>query len=529
MPDTPSPAYDLEAILQVKRDATRWLLTVPGVVAVGVGAKVIRDVPTCEPAVKVFVRKKLPPDRVPPDELIPPRVDGVITDIVSGGDPVPVTVDPTEAPGWLGADDREEPDVTTYRPLVGGCMISSVYDEAWGTGGCLVWARNDHDVVYMLTNYHVVSPDAEYPVKKNDGVGQPLGDDEQLAYDVIGAFAGGGMSRDRDEALVKLDAGMKWQAEIADIGVVTGTHTVTLPDLTTGKLYQVAKRGARTKLTGGWISSISTTSLDAVDGSLIVIQPNPNNGNFKSRFAIGGDSGSVIVNDAKQVVGLLCQGDPEKAVYGYGYALRIDHVLDRLRVTDGIDVDVATATNPGEVHEVPRRTFTEVPPEIAERIAAGPAERRAFTGTGNRAPVGRPWFSDVAPGPRTVTAVRDDLASCAAGRALIELWQAHREELRGLVDRNRRVTIAWYRGGGAALMQLMLRLPTDSSRTLPGTLSGVPLMTCVDRLADVLAREGSPALRDGLVRARALLPDLAGLSYPEIVAALRAKELIPDG
>jgi hypothetical protein len=54
-------------------------------------------------------------------------------------------------------------------------------------------------------------------------------------------------------------------------------------------------------------------------------------------------------------------------------------------------------------------------------------------------------------------------------------------------------------------------------------------MTSVDRLHLALAGSASPRLRADLDRARAALPDLGGLTYPQIVAALRARELIVDG
>jgi hypothetical protein len=122
-----------------------------------------------------------------------------------------------------------------------------------------------------------------------------------------------------------------------------------------------------------------------------------------------------------------------------------------------------------------------------------------------------------------------DLAGTESGRLLLEVWQAHQDELTRLVDRDRRVTLTWHRGGGAALTQLLLRLPADPDRALPATLSGEPLMTSVDRLHAVLAGRASTPLRADLDRVRAVLPDLAGLTYPQIVAALGTRELIVDG
>jgi hypothetical protein len=54
-------------------------------------------------------------------------------------------------------------------------------------------------------------------------------------------------------------------------------------------------------------------------------------------------------------------------------------------------------------------------------------------------------------------------------------------------------------------------------------------MDSVDRVRVALARGGSQHLRADLERARAVLPDLGGRSYAQLVAALGAKELVPGG
>ena len=76
----------------------------------------------------------------------------------------------------------------------------------------------------------------------------------------FGKYAGGLLDLDDgiDEAVIRLDPGMQWQAEIADIGFVTGTHEITLAEVTS-QPYNVRKRGARTLLTGGVVSASLAT------------------------------------------------------------------------------------------------------------------------------------------------------------------------------------------------------------------------------------------------------------------------------
>jgi hypothetical protein len=335
--------------------------------------------------------------------------------------------------------------------------------------------------------------------------------------DVIGVFAGGGgHTADRDEALIRLSPGTKWKAAIEGIGMVAGGHPLTQAEIT-ATLYQVAKRGRTTKVTGGTVAALDATT--SVADNQIIIDPNPNTGASAGEvvfFAIEGDSGSALVNSANQVVGLVWGRNDA----GQGLAFEIGHVLDRLRTVDGVTVEVASTTDPDQVHTVPGATSVAMPPEMAERVAADPDEARVFLGEGELAPVARPWFADLPPSEPTVHQVVADLSASEAGRLLLELWQRHRDEVSGLLQRDRRVALAWHRGGGAALTQLLLRLPAHPERPLPATLYGEPLMTVVDRMLALVSPRVSAGLSADLARCRSLLPDLAGMTYAGLVAAL---------
>ena len=315
-------------------------------------------------------------------------------------------------------------------------------------------------------------------------------------------WAGGGISDDRDEALVKLSPGQKWQAKIEDIGLVAGVHPLTQPEVT-GTKYKVAKRGRTTKLTGGTIAAMRATT--HVADNLILIDPNPDpeaGGGDVVFFDIEGDSGSALVNSANEVVGLVWGRND----VGQGFAYEIGHVLGRLKTIDQVTVEVASTTDPNEVRVVPGATLVPLPPEMADQIAGDPEEQRVFLGENGRAPLARPWFADVPPPAPTVQQAFADLAVSDSGRLLFELWQLHREELLRLLDTDRRVAIGWHRGGGAALLQLVLRMPAHPDRPLPDTLYGEPLTVVLDRVHALFASHASQALRADLTRARELLP-----------------------
>jgi hypothetical protein len=533
MSETPSDREQVLArIGQVKRDATERLMAIPEVVAVGIGPKVVNGRATGEPAIRVFVRRKLPADQVPPDHLIPAEIDGVTTDVAIGGDPVPVAAAPVDTPGAIGVLDARTqpvrhahaklpPDDGSHRPLTGGLQIEPVDSNGWvGTLGCLLWDPANHDVGYGLTNMHVVQPPDVPTVTLNvSQLGQPVGDDSSsgCCNDVIGVWAGGGgHTDDRDEALIKLSPGTKWKATIEGIGMVKAGHPLTQAEVT-ATLYKVAKRGRTTKVTGGTIAALDATT--TVADNQIIIDPNPNTGAQGDEivfFDIEGDSGSAVVNSDNEVVGLVWGRND----VGQGLAFEIGHVLDRLKTVDNVTVEVASTTNPDEVHTVPGATSVAMPPEMAGRVAEDPDEARVFLGEGDQAPVARPWFADLPPSEPTVEQVVADLSDSEAGRLLLDLWQLHREEVSRLMQRDRRVALAWHRGGGAALTQLLLRLPAHPERPLPETLYGEPLMTVVDRMLALVSPRVSPALGADLIRCRELLPDLAGKTYAGIVAAL---------
>lgn len=520
-PDHEPPSH--ERIAEVKQSVTGRLLAIPGVVMVGLGSKETGGAPTGELVIKVYVREKKPQGEVPAGELIPAQIDGVRTDVVLGGDIVPIA----EPPGAVIRNDHTDPN--RYRPATGGSRIATQYSYSRGTAGCLLFHPGDPDQAYALTCMHVIAVKDVAPVTAGSTpVGQPSGvaSFTKCCDDILGIYTGGGKSADRDEAVVKLRPGMQWVAEIAEIGPVHGKHTITTQEAGSG-VYEVSKRGARTGLTGGVVSSLQATTNEA--DNLIVVMANPNpsaQGTETIFFAYEGDSGSALVNSDKEVTGLIWARDK----IGLGYAYPIDHVLARLHTTEHLDLDVATATAPGQIHTVPGGALVPVPAELtravdAEATPAGADLAGAGPAGAVLAPVGRPWFGATgAPPAQAFASVQRDLDGSAAGRLLTTLWLEHQAELTGLVDTNRRVTLAWHRGGGAALFQALLLMLARPGLALPRTLNGQPIGQCVRALHETLRRSASPRLRADLDRAHDLLPDFGGRTYSQIIAALGATQ-----
>jgi hypothetical protein len=143
---------DFDRIRAVKKDAQARLRSIPGVHAVGIGAKVVGGERTTEPAIIVFVVRKKSPSEIQPAEMIPAEIDGVKTDVIEADIPRPLA-------GTL-------PDVTSYRDtgLLGGIQIQ-VGQATFGTLGCIAATDEADSKIVAITNHHCVSPITGVPSK----------------------------------------------------------------------------------------------------------------------------------------------------------------------------------------------------------------------------------------------------------------------------------------------------------------------------------------------------------------------------
>ena len=383
--------------------------------------------------------------------------------------------------------------------------------------GCFLVDPAHVGTAYGLTNFHVLDvPDVPAPVAGTSAVGQPTGKSSVTGCcnDLFGSYAGGEIADDsKDEAAIKLDPGMQWLAEIADLGIVTGKHKISIAEATP-QTYKVRKRGARTLLTGGVVTAVNTS--DGHSDNEIVIKPNPNPaaGTRTVFFAYEGDSGSALVNENVEVAGLVYQRDDS----GHGYALAIEHVLERLGAALSVTVNVAEATQLGVVNTVPGAAMVATPAELAAQLGPAPRPAPRPVPVQGTSPLTPGWVP-VLPPVAAPAFLQRDLDRSAIGQLLITAWLTHQRELLGLINSNRRVALAWHRTGLSAMVQVLARMPTELDLALPATLHGQPVRTVLTRMRATLDRFASPALSDDLARLDRVLPDLGGLTYPGILAA----------
>jgi hypothetical protein len=525
---------DETRLLEIKDRAAAVFMALPGVTGVGIGGRLRDGRPTGELVLKVFVERKRPAAELTPGQLLPEQFEGVGIDVSEmgvGRRETPPAPAPAPPPG-VPLVPVDQTDGTKYRPaLTGGSRMQvDLTGAGYGTLGCFLRHASDANRVFALTNFHVLSVHSadgltllRSPVKNSTRAGQPTSEasSTHCCSDQIGVFAAGNADTTRDAALVQLDPGTQWLAEVEGIGRLSGHHDVTPAEAAT-HTYPVRKRGARTKLTGGVVEAINTTH--TVDGivhtNVMVVRPNPNPAvrpPALTYFNDGGDSGSVIVNNSQEVVALHFAGaDDLTAKVHKGLELPIGSILGLFGTADGTPVTIATAATDGAVQTVPGGPALRMPAELAPGLVGPPAGVRVLAGGQGVLPV------TPSPTPELLAGVRTRLEASWRGRQVSGLWLGHQPELVSLVNGHRRVAVVWQRCGGPALVQTLIRMVDRPDLALPATVNGEPLDGCLSRIHDAFAAQAGPDLRRALGSARAALPDLAGLTFPQIVAALDA-------
>ena len=218
-------------------------------------------------------------------------------------------------------------------PVRPGCSIGHFKITA-GTLGCFV--RDKDGVPLILSNNHVLAN--ENRAKRGDNILQPGAvDGGKNPGDRIGGLLRfvrlkPGAANLVDCAVATVDDDVSHVASIRGLGAVTGLFT---GDLKTG--LTVAKLGRTTGLTHGIVTAFEldnvVVSYDL--GNLRFDDQVEIEGAGDAAFSDGGDSGSLIVNDACEGVALLFAGGDHGGRNGRGltYANPLGTVLKKLRVS----------------------------------------------------------------------------------------------------------------------------------------------------------------------------------------------------
>lgn len=216
----------------------------------------------------------------------------------------------------------------------------------------------------------------------------------------------------------------------------------------------------------------------------------------EERFCDAADSGSVVVSDGGEVVGLLNGKVEDKAraeLKGYGFATPITIITQRL------GINILTAQQAGQESIVAE---TEGEPDSGP-VAAGRETGRATT------PLQRHQLE-------TLLEAQQDLFETAGGKEYAALFRRHFEEVQTLINTNKRVAVVWQRNGGPLLAQLAFNAVQNPDTPIPADINGVPLALCLNNILDILEKYGSAELQSDIAQSGASWTRFAGMSFNQV-------------
>jgi len=306
-----------EKVRKVKAKHLKDLMKIPNVVGVGIGEKLKQGLPTGGICLRVYVTKKVYKDDLGRDNLIPPSLEDIATDVVEIGQPIPYQ--------YMGRN----------RPAVGGDSIGHFMVTA-GTLGCLVRDKTDGSTGILSNNHILANKDAPgFPrASAGDCIVQPgILDGGTCATDQIATLKrwvqlipqGSGTNL-VDAALAQPINPGDVRNTIHDIGCISSWRSVSEVDVVSDPADpdNVQKTGRTTGYTTGKITDIDAT----VTINYGAYRADHEDVIATDSMGAPGDSGSLLVDMSGKAVGLLFGGSPGVVVF---YS-KIQHVLNALNI-----------------------------------------------------------------------------------------------------------------------------------------------------------------------------------------------------
>ncbi len=315
------------------------LLKLPNVVGVGIGHKSVRGKLLDDLALVVMVERKLRPEELEPEAIVPARVGRNLTDVIEVGRILPQSSRRRGEPFRRQAGASAAPAVPPQaigehrlraRPAVPGTSIGH-YAITAGTFGAVVWDRQTRRPL-ILSNNHVLAnatSGRDGRAHLGDAVLQPgpydggrQGGPRRRAGDAIASLARYIPLRRRsvnlaDAALASPASDGLISPEILEVGAVRGQGRPRLR-------LAVKKSGRTTGLTRGVIRAMhATLSINYPQGLLTFTDQI-----ICTAMSEGGDSGSLVLDEQNRAVGLLFAGSDRATVCN-----PIGYVLGPLKVT----------------------------------------------------------------------------------------------------------------------------------------------------------------------------------------------------
>ncbi|RAJ81882.1 hypothetical protein CLV59_104107 [Chitinophaga dinghuensis] len=576
-----SISHEMELVQAQLPALCKLLENNPNVLYVGVDSKRVNGEFTTTPALVVYVKKKMPIDQLSVSEQIPGLINGVLTDV---SEPHKCSV----ISNW-----------SELKPVKGGIGIQTkivIMDSKnhnnkkpvpRGTLGCLVISNKTKEIM-GLTNHHVVNFAEE--VKENTKVAK-LGvdscEDEEIGYTWISKVGPRDENEPRglmDAALIKLavpksgsnvlpkntiqglgnyvwengspvfkpgDEELKGSSQPI-FGI--GSDGIYYKNIERGK--KVRKVGHKTGFTNGTVMAVDMLAdphepngVQRYYKHIMAIQADMTTGKY---FSEEGDSGSVIVNDQNEVVGLLFAAELSSPSdrKPYSYATHIQQVL--LAFDISIYQPPKAVINMDVDHQNSKRiTFDASPSENGSgEIIAYLWRTGEFDSNGDEilntsmtfdhtyadagtykvslSVVSADHISNLAAAAVTITkqsvsgrtqyttAVEkiehtateplnvwmNELKQSPKGTKVADFIQTHQNEIRTLIHHNRRVMVAWQRKLGPYFLKEWYRALSSPEQPLIKEINGVSILSLLETTTLILEETGSPALQNDIRKYR---------------------------
>jgi hypothetical protein len=227
---------------------------------------------------------------------------------------------------WL---DFGNADLALVRPVKIGCSISGGNATGPGSIGCFVRCRQNGRMM-LLTNQHVAKQEfGPDPSKPDPDIRQPAKLNGGQVTNNIAVYARGKLDKTMDAAVCYLNAGVGWSNETrqgplqASIPIVGVNNHFAVNDA-------VWKCGCMSFIAHGRIQDVDKDSTvpHAKFGGNVAFEHQIEVKSVSNRqFQIPGDSGSCLINQANEIIGLLHGG-----LKGGAVATPIEDVFDEMDV-----------------------------------------------------------------------------------------------------------------------------------------------------------------------------------------------------
>lgn len=277
--------------------------------SIGIGYKVVQDEVTKDLCIRLHVVQKLP-ESILGKSVLPKEINGIPTDVIES------------PPAYVGNNGNcSGHRRSKQRPIVAG-ISAGHFDITAGTVGYFCYSTNQNDPsgeVYLLSNNHVFADVNQ--ATHGDAIFQPGVADGGTSVDAIGTFhrtvhihLGGITPNHVDAAIAAISPNINYNSEICSIGRVSGIESASLN-------MSVKKHGRTSEYTEGWVTDINYDTIVGMDHqnpnilALFEDQIRIDKKQTFPHFGLGGDSGSLVVEDNNKAIGLYFAG-PDSGAYG---------------------------------------------------------------------------------------------------------------------------------------------------------------------------------------------------------------------